>query len=206
MIEELEDAINEAIAEADDELMEKFFEGEEFTEEERFRGFEEGVAAGIIAPVYCGDSVTLRGIEMLLHEFKKIFPSAEEVASEVATDADGKEVKLFYFKSSDLTSDDVVFDTENELSHTPAQKKTAVIEMLNSGLLGNENGIIDLRTKAKILDILGYGSLDNTQDIAKLHRNKAEKENIDLKNDKIPVDFYIFVRKVTAPSCCLRIA
>ncbi|MBR3935965.1 MAG: elongation factor G, partial [Oscillospiraceae bacterium] len=34
------------------------------------------------------------GIEMLLHEFKKIFPSAEEVASEVATDADGKEVKL----------------------------------------------------------------------------------------------------------------
>ncbi|MBR3936107.1 MAG: GTP-binding protein, partial [Oscillospiraceae bacterium] len=61
IIEELEDAINEAIAEADDELMEKFFEGEEFTEEERFRGFEEGVAAGIIAPVYCGDSVTLRG-------------------------------------------------------------------------------------------------------------------------------------------------
>ena len=103
---------------------------------------------------------------------------------------DGKEVKLFYFKSSDLTSDDVVFDTENELSHTPAQKKTAVIEMLNSGLLGNENGIIDLRTKAKILDILGYGSLDNTQDIAKLHRNKAEKENIDLKNTKINVDFY----------------
>ena len=49
-------------------------------------------AAGIIAPVYCGDSVTLRGIEMLLHEFKKIFPSAEEVASETATDADGKEV------------------------------------------------------------------------------------------------------------------
>lgn len=94
VIEELEDSISEAIAEADDELMEKFFEGEPFTEEERFRGFEEGVAAGIIAPVYCGDSVTLRGIEMLLHEFKKIFPSAEEVASEVATDADGKEVKL----------------------------------------------------------------------------------------------------------------
>ena len=51
MIEELEEAIAEAIAEADDELMEKFFAGEEFTEEERFRGFEEGVAAGIIAPV-----------------------------------------------------------------------------------------------------------------------------------------------------------
>jgi hypothetical protein len=62
--------------------------------------------------------------------------------------------------------------------------------MLNSGLLGNENGEIDLRTKAKILDILGYGSLDNTQDVAKLHRSKAEKENIDLKNGNISVDFY----------------
>ncbi len=104
--------------------------------------------------------------------------------------SDGKQVKLFYFKSSDLTSDDVVFDTENELSQTPAQKKTAVLEMLKSGLLGNENGVIDLRTKAKILDILGYGSLDNTQDIVKLHRNKAEKENIDLKSNKIAVDVY----------------
>lgn len=103
---------------------------------------------------------------------------------------DGKKVKLFYFNSSDLTSDDVIFDTENGLTQTPAQKKTAVLELLRSGLLTDSNGVLDVRTKAKILEILGYGSLDNVQDIAKLHKDKAEKENIELENKEIEVDEY----------------
>lgn len=139
IIEELEDAINEAIAEADDELMEKFFEGEEFTEEERFRGFEEGVAAGIIAPVYCGDSVTLRGIEMLLHEFKKIFPSAEEVASEVATDADGKEVKLACSDDEPLAA--YVFKTVAD----PFVGKLSYVKVV-SGVLTATSAVTNART------------------------------------------------------------
>ncbi len=124
--------------------------------------------------------------KQLLRLFKQFATSTRIMRS--ATES--KAVKLFYFNSSDLTSDDVVFDTENELTQTPAQKKTAVIEMLNSGLLGDEKGVIDLRTKAKILEILGYGTLDNTQDIAKLHRNKAEKENLEIPNKEMLVDEY----------------
>ncbi len=139
IIEELEDAIAEAIAEADDELMEKFFEGEEFTEEERFRGFEEGVAAGIIAPVYCGDSVTLRGIEMLLHEFKKIFPSAEEVASEVATDAEGKEVKLTCSDDEPLAA--YVFKTVAD----PFVGKLSYVKVV-SGVLTSTSAVTNART------------------------------------------------------------
>ena len=139
IIEELEDAINEAIAEADDELMEKFFDGEEFTEEERFRGFEEGVASGIIAPVYCGDSVTLRGIEMLLHEFKKIFPSAEEVASEVATDADGKDVKLTCTEDEPLAA--YVFKTVAD----PFVGKLSYVKVV-SGVLTATSAVTNART------------------------------------------------------------
>ena len=139
-------------------------------------------------------SVTAENIRMAVKQMaKQILRLFKEFAGNqriMRSAGDGKVVKLFYFKSSDLTSDDVVFDTENELTQTPAQKKTAVMEMLNSGLLSNENGVIDLRTKAKILDVLGYGSLDNAQDVAKLHRNKAEKENLDLKTGKVAVDFY----------------
>ena len=102
----------------------------------------------------------------------------------------GKHVKVFYFKSSDISSDDVIFDTENEIAQTPAQKKTAILEMLRTGLLSDDNGIISLRTKGKILDILGYGSLDNVQDLASLHRNKAEKENLDMLASKVFVDDY----------------
>ncbi len=102
----------------------------------------------------------------------------------------GKSVKLFYFKGSDISSDDVIFDTQNEITQTPAQKKTAMLEMLRTGLLSDDNGLISLRTKGKILDILGYGSLDNTQDVLSLHRSKAEKENIDMLSKSTRVDDY----------------
>lgn len=101
-----------------------------------------------------------------------------------------KKVNLFYFKSSDISSDDVVFDTENELAYTPAQKKNAVFEMLQTGLLTDGNGQINQRTKVKILEILGYGTLDNTQDISNLHRAKAEKENIEMSNQEKQVETY----------------
>ena len=100
----------------------------------------------------------------------------------------GKQVKILYFNSSDLSSDDVVFDTENELTQTPAQKKTAILEMLSSGLLYDENGTLSARTKVKVLEILGYGSLGNAQDIITLHASKAEKENIELENAEINID------------------
>lgn len=101
---------------------------------------------------------------------------------------EGKSVKLFYFNSSDLSSDDVVFDTENELTQTPAQKKTAVLEMLSSGLLGDDNGNLSSRTKVKVLEILGYGSLANVKDISSLHTAKAEKENLELEKADLEVD------------------
>ncbi len=101
---------------------------------------------------------------------------------------DGKQVKILYFSSSDLSSDDIIFDTENELTQTPAQKKTAILEMLSSGLLYDEKGTLSPRTKVKVLEILGYGSLGNAQDIITLHASKAEKENIELENNDLEID------------------
>ena len=45
------DALTEAIAETDEELMEKFFAGEEFTDEEFNKGLSHGIGAGEIVPV-----------------------------------------------------------------------------------------------------------------------------------------------------------
>lgn len=101
---------------------------------------------------------------------------------------DGKQVKILYFNSSDLSSDDVIFDTENELTQTPAQKKAAVLDMISSGLLYDENGALSQRTKVKVLEILGYGSLSNAQDIVTLHASKAEKENLELEKMDVGID------------------
>ena len=91
---------------------------------------------------------------------------------------DNGKVDVFYFSSSDLSSDDVVFDTENELSYTPAQKKSAVYELIGSGLLSDETGKLSERTKTKVLEILGFGSVANTRDLEDLHTEKAGEENL----------------------------
>ena len=98
---------------------------------------------------------------------------------------DGKKVEIFYFDSSDLTSDDVVFDTENELSFTPAKKRSDVMELISTGLLSDEDGKMSLRTKAKVLEIMGYGSLSGAQDITELHREKAAAENLGFASKEI---------------------
>lgn len=99
-------------------------------------------------------------------------------------------VELYYFNSSDLSSDDVEFDTENGLSYTPAQKKSAVYELIGAGLLNDESGKINKRTKAKVLEILGFGSIDNALDIESLHVGKAETENVSNFDEDILVDEY----------------
>lgn len=99
-------------------------------------------------------------------------------------------VELYYFNSSDLGSDDVIFDTESELSYTPAQKKSAVYELIDAGLLTDDTGKLSERTKAKLLEILGFGSIDNTLDIESLHINKADEENLSGFKKPIEVDEY----------------
>ncbi|MBR6737847.1 MAG: hypothetical protein IKL82_05745 [Clostridia bacterium] len=135
--------------------------------------------------------------ESIKHAVKETGKQIIRLFKQFATDerlmrssGEGKEVRMIYFKASDLSSDDVVFDTENEITKTPAQKKTAVLEMLSTGLLSDDKGNLSLRTKSKLLEVLGYGSLSNVQDIVNLHRSKAEKENAELTLNDAPVDGY----------------
>lgn len=53
-IDEVWEEVTEAAASADDELMEKYFETGELTDEEKFRGLRKGIAAATITPVFCG--------------------------------------------------------------------------------------------------------------------------------------------------------
>lgn len=63
---EIDEELKEAIAMADDELMEKYFEGEDFSEEEILKGLKKGIAEGGIVPV-CSSAFELgHGLEGLL--------------------------------------------------------------------------------------------------------------------------------------------
>ncbi len=74
-ITELKDVLNEAIAETDEELMEKFFGGEEFTNEEIQKGLCAGISDGSIVPVLCGSSFLNQGVQTLMDMIVEYMPS-----------------------------------------------------------------------------------------------------------------------------------
>ncbi|MCC8073661.1 MAG: elongation factor G [Clostridiales bacterium] len=81
----------EAVAATDDELMEKYFEGEPLTKEEKIKGLKIGVADGSIIPVFALSGATGVACDMLLDFIADVCPSPK---SEYAIDADGEPVEL----------------------------------------------------------------------------------------------------------------
>ena len=93
-LEGLRTAMNEAVAETSEELMEKYFSGEEFTPDELIQGIASGVRRGEIAPVFCGSAQELEAIDQLLTGLLWLAPWAESVAGEIGADANGDPVEL----------------------------------------------------------------------------------------------------------------
>lgn len=97
--------------------------------------------------------------------------------------------EAFYFVGSDIGSDDVVFETENELTETPATRRTMIFDLLNAGILSDSDGKLTASAKAKILGIMGFGNWDSAQDITQLHTARAQKENMFIDSAEVlPVD------------------
>ena len=60
------DQIAEAIATADETLMDKFFEGEEFSEEELQNGLKNALKSGDLKPILAGSAINSKGVDALL--------------------------------------------------------------------------------------------------------------------------------------------
>lgn len=96
VIENLRGALMESVAETSEELMEKFFEGEEFTEEELLTGLRTGIRDGSLAPVVCGSAFTGVGTMQLLYTLVNFAPNPGEVRVEKGVDGSGSEVEVKY--------------------------------------------------------------------------------------------------------------
>jgi elongation factor G len=81
----------EAVAEADDDLLAKYLEGEELTEEELTDALRKGIAAGIVAPVFATSASKNIGIAKWLDAIVADCPSPADVASRTATNSAGDE-------------------------------------------------------------------------------------------------------------------
>ena len=75
-IDELQDAVNEVVAESDEALMEKYFSGEPFTEDEFRHGVHAGFRTQRLHPIYCGSAYMNWGVDFLLNCISKDTPPA----------------------------------------------------------------------------------------------------------------------------------
>ena len=85
--------LSEAVAETSDDLMEKFFAEEPFTQEEISHGIHEAMRNGSAYPVFTVSCTNPAGCDLLL-EFLKYMPDPTAAAAIMAETADGKETEV----------------------------------------------------------------------------------------------------------------
>ena len=76
---EYRQALMEAVAESDDELMMKYLEGEELTEEEVMAGIRKQTIACKMTPVCCGSSYKNKGVQPLLDAVVAFMPAPTDI-------------------------------------------------------------------------------------------------------------------------------
>jgi elongation factor G len=77
--EEYRTSMIESIAELDEELMMKYLEGEEITEEEIHAAIRKGVLSNEIVPVLCGSAYKNKGVQLMLDAIVRYMPSPLDI-------------------------------------------------------------------------------------------------------------------------------
>lgn len=94
-LDDLREMICEAVAETSEELMDKYFSGEEFTLPEMYAALRQGVDDGDIVPVLCGSAYHKLGISSLMNAIHAYFPAPDGREEFVmATKQDGTPSRL----------------------------------------------------------------------------------------------------------------
>ncbi len=157
-IDNMRNMLLEAIASADEDLMEKYFAGEEFTKEEIIKGLKAGVKSGDICPVFCGIQQTGEAIGIMVDTITSIMPTATDCSFSTA---DGDTIA--YSENGDAAIS--IFKTIAD----PFVGKLSYFKVL-SGSISGDSKLINSRTKdeeklSKIICLKG----GKNEDIGKLN-------------------------------------
>lgn len=182
--DEMRSMLLEAIATADDALMEKYFAGEEFTPEEIIEGLKKGVAAGEICPVFAGVQQTGAAVPLMVDTLLQILPSAADAVcrfedgEEKAFDENGENAlfvfktiadpfvgKLSYFR---VLSGKIKNDTRLINNRTGAEERLSKIMWLKGGKQEDAGEIIagDIGSVSKLGNVLTGDTLSASGKLA----------------------------------------
>lgn len=156
--EEMLEIFREAIATTNDDLLDKFFEGEAFTPEEIITSLKQGVVQGSLYPVFAVSGLTGNAVDLLLDGITEFAPSAAEKASELAADTEGNLLEIPCGESEKLAA--LCFKTIAD----PFVGRMSFVKVI-SGKLTPGMSVADARTGAtekigKIVGMLGSKQVD----------------------------------------------
>lgn len=192
--EQYKDSFNEAIAGTSDELMEKYFDGEEISGEEASIALHEGLIHGDIVPVYCGSAPNLWGIRNLMDAIVDSFPRHTAKKVEKLENGDDKtiedsgDVSLFVFKTvADQFGKQTMFKVMcGEL------KKDTTLKNVTSGASEKFSHIYIMKGKKQVeVDSLCCGDIGVVQKLAATKTNDTlvTGAEIEYKKTEFPIPY-----------------
>lgn len=178
-LEQMRSIMTEAIASVDEELMEKYFEGEAFTFEEKIKAIKKGVLTGDICPVFAGVQQNGDGVSLFVDLMEMIMPTADngefaveggvknvEVSGDASayifkTIADPFVGKLSYFK---IISGKVTGDTRFKVARTGEIAKFGKVMFIKAGKQEDATEISagDIGCAAKLGNVLTGDTLNES--------------------------------------------
>ncbi len=166
--------LSEAVAQTSDELLEKFFGGEEITREEAETALHEGLIKGEIVPVFCGSAPNLWGVRALMDTIVASFPrhtakgcEKSESGEDIAIEPDGA-CAVFVFKTvADQFGKQTMFKVMNgEL------RRDMTLKNLSSGASEKFGHIYIMKGKKQIeVDALACGDIGVVQKLSATKTN-----------------------------------
>nr|WP_321396955.1 elongation factor G [uncultured Desulfobacter sp.] len=147
------EAFVENIAELDDDLLEKYLEGEELTEGELKSAFRKGVLDAQFYPAICTSATKMIGIDVVFDFINDYMPSPLDRGAWIAKDADGNDVEVAPDPDAEFTG--FVFATIVD----PYAGRLSLFRVI-SGTLGKEGNVLNVTKDTKerfsqLLEIAG---------------------------------------------------
>ncbi len=184
----------ESLASTSDELMEKFFAEEEFTEEEMKEALRNGINDRSIAPVMVGSALTLDGISSLLYFIANSFPNPfgkkheRDLEDEyVRIDPDG-EPAVFVFKT---VADPFVGKMSYFKVMNGTLKRDTVLKNLTTGENEKFARIYTVKGKKQTeVDELCCGDIGMTAKLVNTNTNDTLGGSVEYKKIVFPTPYY----------------
>ncbi len=137
------ESLIENVAEADDELVEKYLEGETLTDEEIEQALRKGTVSRIFVPVICGSATKSIGIDLLMDILVSAMPCPSDLGSRTGTEPDaGNEIERA--PDPDAPFSAFVFKTVAD----PYAGRLSIFRVV-SGKLGGDGNFYNVNKEAK---------------------------------------------------------